>query len=243
MEKLTVVIPTGGRGQGMYPLTAGMPKALIPIGTKPMLIKILETFDPKIIGKIIIVADKYQPMIVDYVDAFKHNISIPIIHKKLFLPPPQQLIELKNELSNPFIVHFTDAITIKRIDWQAGYKKYIELKRKDDDISGLLYVTRDYPLTIGVVRQDPQNSDYVDKFFEKPTEVMDNFVNMAIALFDKNFIQEIDKKDINLFGESVPRSISKGKKFTYYEHPDWRHFQRMGDWVDNQTKFYSETSS
>lgn len=242
MKKLTVVIPTGGLGQGMYPLTAGMPKALIPIGTKPMLVRILETFDPKVIGKIIIVADKYLPMIKDYVNAFKCTVPIPIVYRKFFGPPPQQLIKLKNQLSNPFIVHFTDAITIKKVDWLGGYKKYRELKKKDIGVVGLLYVTKDYPLAIGIVRQDPQNSDYIDKFYEKPAGIMGNFINMAIALFDKKFISDIGKKDVNLFGDSVPRSISRGKKFTHYAHPDWRHFQRMGDWVDNQTKFYSGTT-
>lgn len=242
MKKLTVVIPTGGPGGGMYPLTAGMPKALIPIGTKPMLVRILETFDPKIIGKIILVADKYQPMIKDYIGAFEYKISIPIVYRKLFVPPPQQLLKLRGELSDPFIVHFTDVITTEKINWQGGYKKYTELKKNDDRISGLLYVTKDYPLAIGIVRQDPKNSNYIDKFFEKPAGVMGNFINMAVALFDKNFIQDIEKEDISLFGESVPHSISKGKKFTYYEHTDWKHFQRMGDWVDNQTEFYSNTT-
>ncbi len=241
MEKLTVVVPAGGPGGGMYPLTAGMPKALIPVGSKPMLIKILETFDPEVIGKVIIVADKYFSMIKDYIDAFKYQIPIHIKYKKLFLTPPQQLIALKDELSDPFIIHYTDIITDKKIDWKGGYEKFMKFSKKDKNILGLLYITKDYPLAIGVVGKDPENNEYIGKFFEKPAEVMGHFANMAVAILNKDFIEFIKKGDITLFGESIPRAIANGGKFTHFEHPDWKHFQRMGEWVDNQAKFYNKT--
>lgn len=240
MKKLTVIIPAGGPGGGMYPLTAGMPKSLIPVGSKPMLIQILEGLDPQVIGNIIIISDKYFPMIKDYVDAFSSSITIPITCKKLALTPPQQLIALQDELSDPFVIHYTDIITEHKIEWKRGYDKYLKLSKNDKNLLGLLYVTKSYPLAIGVVGKDPKNSEYIGRFFEKPAEVMGHFVNMAVAILSKDFIKHIKKDDITLFGESVPRAIAMGGKFTHLEHPDFKHFQRMGEWVDYQTEFYRQ---
>lgn len=237
VKRITVVIPAGGPGRGMYPLTAGMPKSLIPIKTKPLLIHILEALDPKVFDRAIIVADKYFPMVKDYVDAFKTKLPVEIVYKQLFVPPTLQLIELKDMLSDPFAIHFCDIITDK-IAWRKAYQRLLFLKEKDAKTLGILFASKHYGLPIGVIKTNPQSRDYIQEFIEKPETVMSNFVNMAVAIFDKKFIDYIQEDQISLFGESVPSAIKKGQRFAYQIHGDWHHYQRMADWIDTQAEYY-----
>lgn len=237
VKRMTVVIPAGGPGGGMYPLTAGMPKSLIPIKTKPMLIHILEALDPEVFDRAIIVADKYFPMVKEYVDAFKTKLPVEIAYKQLFVPPTLQLIELKEILSDPFAIHFNDVIT-GEIDWKKAYQKFLSFKEKDAKTSGLLFVSKSYGLPIGVVKVDPNSEDYIQEFIEKPATLMNNLVNMAVAIFDKEFIKHIEKDHLSLFGETVPSAIKNGQKFIYQIHGNWHHYQRMADWIDTQAKYY-----
>ena len=237
-DKITIVIPAGGPGQGMYPLTAGMPKSLIPIRTKPMLIHHLEALDPTVFKKVIIVGDKYFPMVKEYVDAFKSKTPIEIEYKQLFVPPTDQLRELKGELSDHFAIHFNDVVTGK-IEWKKAYQKFLKAKEKDKSVSGVLFVSREYGLPIGVIKVG-KSGEYIEEFIEKPHTILNNLVNMAVAIFDTSFIDYIEKDHINLFGESVPFAMKKGRKFLYQVHGNWHHYQRMADWVDTQTEFYKK---
>ena len=236
---MTVVIPAGGKGGGMYPFTAGMPKSLIPIDTKPMLVHILENFDPGVFEKIIIVGDTYFPMIKEYVSAFKHKTTIPIECIQIYEPPTRMLLKIKDRLSETFAIHYCDIVTGK-IAWKEGYERYIRTRETDPRLAGNMFVSQYYYLPIGIVRQDPQNEGYITEFVEKPEKIMRNFINMAVSIFDKSILQDIESSDESLYGESFPRSIAQGKKFIYQEHGKWYHFQRLGEWFDKQSEFYSK---
>ncbi len=241
MKKIDVIIPAGGPGGGMYPFTAGMPKSLIPIDDKPMLIHILENLDPNVFKRIIIVSDKFYPMIVEYVNAFKHKISIPIEFKQIFLPPTQTLLELRDELSDDFAIHYCDIITGK-IAWKDAYQNYLDKKKTEPELAGNLFVSKYYYLPIGIVRQDSKQPEYISEFVEKPERIMLNYVNMAVSIFSKKILDDIKPSHMSLYGESIPNSITKGKKFIYEEHGKWYHFQRIGEWFDNQHDFYENRS-
>ena len=67
---LVAVIPAGGLGGQMYPVTSGMPKALLPLDTKPLLIHILEQLDDSgIFAKCIIPCNEWHSMIENFVEA------------------------------------------------------------------------------------------------------------------------------------------------------------------------------
>lgn len=239
MKKITAVIPAGGKGGGMYPFTAGMPKSLIPIENKPMLVHILENLDPEVFNKIIIVGDTYFPMIQEYVGAFKHKTTIPIECIQVYEPPTRMLLQIKDKLSDTFAIHYCDIVTGK-IAWKNAYERYLKTQEIDPDLAGNLFVSQYYYLPIGVVRQDLKKDGYISEFEEKPDRIMRNFVNMAVSIFSKKVLENIQPADESFYGESIPRCISKGKRFLYQEHGRWYHFQRLGEWFDKQSEFYKE---
>jgi len=59
-----VVIPVGGKGGQMYPLTAAMPKTLLPIEGEPLLVRILRSLDVGIFHNALIVCNEYRPLMV-----------------------------------------------------------------------------------------------------------------------------------------------------------------------------------
>lgn len=212
MKKITAVIPAGGPGGGMYPFTVGMPKSLIPIDDKPMLVHILENFDPEVFSKIIVVSDKFFPMVSEFVNAFKYKIPIEIECIRIGEPPTRMLHSIQDKLTDDFAIHYCDIVTGK-IAWKKAYEKYLMLKKTDKNLCGNLFVSAYYYLPIGIVRQDMEKDGYISEFVEKPEKIMRNFVNMAVSIFNKKMLGDIDSSHESLYGESVPAAIKNGKIF------------------------------
>jgi len=156
-ERLTAIIPAGGPGSGLYPLTAGMPKSLLPINTKPMLVHILEGLDSKYFDRAIVVSDVFSPMVESYGKAFfpSPNLGdLKVEYRRIDKPPAQQILDLRDELSDPFVLHYCDVL-LGRVRWGSVLSNFRD--HRDDAggvYRGMLFATKMYRMNVGIARTE-----------------------------------------------------------------------------------------
>jgi NDP-sugar pyrophosphorylase family protein len=242
LKKLTAVIPIGGAGGQMSPLTAGQPKSLLPLGGLPILTHIINGLDPEVFDKVIIAYNWFEDQVQNYVSAAKNQVNISVEAFWTDRTPPQMLLELRGQLSDPFLIHYGDIILERNLDWQSIHDEFMNAQSKDSSLfMGLLLGSTHYEYEIGVIQIDRsgQRTRIVD-FTEKPGEMPgDRFANVAVAVLSHAFLTHIQPSDYDLFGQSLVAGLKKGSIFNIASRSvEWLHLQRTSDWVDAQDAYY-----
>lgn len=235
---LVVVIPAGGLGGQMYPVTSAMPKALIPINTKPLLVQLLHQLDrSSVFQKCIVACNEWYPMIRDYLDVFCSTMSIECECQKTDKLPPAFLRELLSQerLSDPFVLHYSD-VWITSIDWKWILQNYEHLKGKKG-IIGMLLVSRCFNYPVGIVYLDP-DGNLIREFKQKPQDIINGYANCAVAVLSKEFVEEyVDNGDVDVFDRAISKAQDKGR-LAGFEVAGWHHFQQIRDWLRAQNEYY-----
>ncbi|NIM17056.1 MAG: hypothetical protein GTO45_34065 [Candidatus Aminicenantes bacterium] len=258
-RKYSAVIPTGGKGGGMYPLTAGMPKALLPLDKLPLIVHILKYLDNSIFDKVIILCNDWKPMIESYVDSFKKSFDFKFEIIYRYLDEKRQpgnmvsefLSELINEgaeiISDPFLLHYSDVLINHRIDWEAIIEQYDfekkQFEKKHKKISAMLLASKSFEYPVGLIKTKSLNKT-IDKFEQKPKSLIftEYYANCAISFISKFFIQnhiKWEKPGLDIFDEWFKNALERKECITAYEIKSWYHFQHLGTWLDAQREHYS----
>lgn len=225
---ITVIIPTGGKGESMFPITSMIPKSLVPIGGKPMLLHIIDTFLPyrNILFNSVIVITRGDSPAIEYTlnqSRYEGFVHCRRIEKNV----PGALLELGHIIQNkPFLLHYND-ILIKGIDWKDVLANYTFL-RTQRAIIGLVVCSKYYPLGIGVI-EERQNL-LVKNFKEKPNFLVDSYANTGVSIFEPDFLNYINKRDKGIFEDSVKRVIKDKKEIGMYKIDKWYHVHDLKDY-------------
>jgi NDP-sugar pyrophosphorylase family protein len=237
--KLVAVIPAGGLGGQMYPVTSGMPKALLPVDDKPLLIQILKTLDKKVFRKCIILCDVWHKMIKNYLDVFQSQVQIEIecveTNKPLSLYLKDSL-ECEDKLSDPFLVHYCD-ILINNNDWEETIEVY-ERHKARKKITAMLLVSPVFNYSVGVVTTNAEEN-LVTNFDQKPQRIVAGYANCAVALLSRNFVDNYIKvDDSDIFDQAFVRVLKENKAIGIHKVGEWHHLQQIRDWLAVQKKYY-----
>lgn len=230
---IPVIIPAGGIAGGLHPISVGMPKSLFPVGTKPILHHIIckiET-EPKIFSKVIILTTRFSGMIEYYVKILDSNIPVKSRHILGKLP----ITIKKLRLRTAFMVHYSDIILEGKVNWR-GFLEYHKFMRRTQGVIGTLMVSRYYKLPVGRVVVDPEGT--IKAFVEKPDQTLEYHVNVAVSIFEPEFLIYIKAGDARLYGACIQRAMQARKKFAIFEHRAWKHIQTLTDWYEAQKEHF-----
>jgi len=231
--KLVAVIPTGGRASSMYPLSLGTPKTLLIINTKPMLHHILDSLEKNkdIFSRVIVLTSEFSATVEAAVEPYRPHVECKKIERNV----PAALLEMRDELQAPFLLHYNDVLT-DNIDWNDVYKHYIDLKRKHS-IIGMLLCSMYYPLRIGVITEGPPR--LVQNFEEKPDHLIGMYANTGTSVLDPAFLRHVRRRDRGIYEDSMKRALEQGEeKFGLYQIDKWWHVHSVNDYYDMQKKYY-----
>jgi len=244
---LAAVVLVGGRGSHLSPLTQGQPKALVPIGPKPLLAWIIEGLDPDIFTKVYVVGDRYEEMLSQHLSAFfprDFGKGQRIEFISLVGAPPRALTQLQDRdilpHDRPFLLHYGDILLARRTPWKEIYESY---RRRDSacaNFGGVLLSSKEYQYPVGVIKTRSTSLTIISDFQEKPTLITgDNtWVNCAVALLSPRFIKAVHPDDKTLFGETFNRAVETMEFRITEEGVTWLHVQQVSDWTDIQTAYH-----
>jgi NDP-sugar pyrophosphorylase family protein len=229
-RRIPVIIPAGGRGEGLYPMTYGMPKALLPTGTRPIIVRVIESLDPTIFGPIHVVAGEWLPMIEEYVKAFCPRVSVQYLEVK---SQCEVFWALRSKLRSTFLVHYCDVLPRNELPWEVIRSQYKALRKKYG-VGGMLLTSRHYRVHVGVVELDPLEPSLIRAFQEKPNGLVGADANIAVALFEPSLLDHVKESDRDLYGEVVQTAVKAGLQFGCWQVGEWDHVQTTQDWYEMQ---------
>ena len=113
-EKILKYIPTlimaGGEGTRMKPFTNILPKPLIPINDKPVIVHIMEKFKNQGVSNFIFTVNHKAEIIKAYFKELRNKDKIQFINEKLPLGTAGSLSVLQNKIKKSFFVINCDTI-------------------------------------------------------------------------------------------------------------------------------------
>jgi hypothetical protein len=260
---IDVVIPLGPSEKShieMFPLSMFIPKALVPIGVKPMLWRILENLQDLerfvTINRVHLIVQKNEDdrgaEILEYY--LKNCPNLPLFSKfHIALNSDVKLCDAISNLdlqSNHFLLHFDDIILKKGTYF---YKKFAAFHFEEENSNGILgslAYSCSYPLKVGLITRHERKGTRMSSLEEKPEKAFVHLlmkqgdiqrnvcINMAIGLFKAAFKERLKGLDNNLF---INISKMEGVSFGVFEHQeDWFHVNGIGDLIDQHVRnFYS----
>ncbi|MGH8249558.1 MAG: nucleotidyltransferase family protein [Steroidobacteraceae bacterium] len=201
-----VVLMAGGLGTRLHPLTNERPKALLPVGGKPILESILESFAEQGFKRIFLSVNYKAEMIrAHFGSGERWGIQIEYLVEERRLGTAGGLRLLPERPSAPVIVMNGDLLTRIRFD---SLLKFHEGQR-----SAATMAVRDYELTVpyGVVQLDQARIAAIE---EKPSRTF--FVNAGIYILDPEALDELPEGRICDMPELFNRVIAAGKTTAAY---------------------------
>jgi dTDP-glucose pyrophosphorylase len=232
LDKIRSVIPVdailmaGGKGERLKPLTDTIPKPMLKIGDKPIIVRNLERLATYGINNFHISVRHMAEQIEDGVKQYPiENSIIELIREENPLGTIGSVKLIKSFYNDTILLMNSDLLT--NINFQEFYKQFI------DSQSDMLVATIPYHVDIPYAIMDIDENNVVKSFKEKPRYTY--YSNAGIYLFKKeliNLIPDNEPFDATHFMEVV---IAKNKKLTSFPILDyWLDIGRIEDFYKAQ---------
>lgn len=211
---MKAVILAGGIGTRMRPLTYVVPKAMLPIGGKPLLehmVRYLREYD---ITEVIVCVAYLKTHIMDYFKDGK-NIGAKIRYAEAETPlgTAGQLKTAEKHVSDTFLAMNGDIITSLNLG------KLIDFHEKMRGVGTIALKKFEVQVPYGHVEIDAKSA--IKKFAEKPT--FSFLANAGIYILEPKIFNYISpNKAVSLERETFPTLLKTGEKLNgYYEEAYW----------------------
>jgi dTDP-glucose pyrophosphorylase len=201
-----VVLMAGGLGTRLQPLTHDCPKALLPVGGKPILETILESFAEQGFKRIFLSVNYKAEMIQAYFGSGERwGVQIDYLLEDQRLGTAGGLRLLPDRPAAPIIVMNGDLLT--RISFDSL------LKFHEAQGATATMAVRDYELRVpyGVVQLDKARIESIE---EKPSRTV--FVNAGIYILDPEALDQLPSGLVCDMPELFSRVIAAGKVTAAY---------------------------
>lgn len=204
--EMRVVIPAGGEGSRLFPYTDVIPKALLPVGGKPVIWWIIQSLRKHGFEDIIICINKRHTENFRY-ELRDYGENITLIENDRSLGSAGEILGAKDLLDDSFLMHYSDELTPVNLTELVGFHKV----RKTS--IGTLAVVKNVPLDVGLVELDGHR---VKQLVEKP--MLNRTAWAGIAVFEPeifDFIKIGDDFAMNVF----PKVLQDNKRLFAYQSP------------------------
>jgi len=200
-----VVIMAGGKGTRLDPFTKILPKPLIPLGERPIIEIIMESFSHYGFNRFIISLNYKGEMIKMYFSENPNNYCIEYIEEKDFLGTVGALALMEDKLQDTFIVSNCDVITDTNFD---GLLRFHKENKSDATILGVI---RHIKIPYGVLSM--QNGNLAE-ILEKPEYSF--IINSGIYVLEPDIVKLIEKGKPMDMTDLLVSAREKGLKVQVY---------------------------
>ncbi len=214
LRKIKAFILAGGEGARLKPLTESIPKAMIPVGYKPLLeynIRLLAKYG---ITDVNLLVGKLGDRIMQYFGHGWNGVELNYITEPEMLDTAGALFNAKNLIKGTFLVMNSDILTNIRlsdlIDFHNRNKNKaiatVAVINIDHYQQQMLNKAKDKAVftDYGVFQVDEENEHKVLKFNEKPAKNQQSgYINTGIYVFEPEIINYLDDSK----GKSLAKNI------------------------------------
>jgi NDP-sugar pyrophosphorylase family protein len=201
-------ILAAGLGTRLESLGLDVPKAMVPIGGKPLLQLHVETFREQGIRELIVNLHHLPEKITDHFgDGSRFGVRITYSYEPQLLGTAGAVKKMEAALRDEtFIVLYGDNLVRMR------FAPLLAFHRANDSIATMALYESAEPWTGGVVETD--EGGRVRRFVEKPKreEVTTNLISAGIYVFEPSVLDAIPAGQFSDFGKDIlPKLLAEGK--------------------------------
>ncbi len=212
IENLTnvVVIMAGGKGTRLDPFTRILPKPLIPIGTKPIIEIIMDTFSGYGLRSFIFTLNYKKEYIRMFLMENNFAYKIDFVEENLYMGTAGSLSLLKNKISETFIVSNCDIIL------NTDYCDVLRWHKCNNNMMTLIACHKEIKIPYGILEID---NGVLHRFVEKPS--YDVLINTGVYVLEPEVISLIPDNEYMDMNTLIDLTLKKGKVSVYPIHDGW----------------------
>ncbi|MHA1482014.1 MAG: nucleotidyltransferase family protein [Candidatus Heimdallarchaeaceae archaeon] len=229
LRKIKAFILAGGEGARLKPLTEAIPKAMIPVGYKPLLEYNLELISNSGITDVVLLIGKLGDRIMKHFGQNWNGLDISYVSESTMLDTAGAIHNAKNLVSGTFLVMNSDILTDINlshiIDFHKNQRKesiatmcgvgvndYYQLMGKASDKG----IFADY----GVFYMDNQANNRITKFEELPTKAQQSgYINTGIYVFEPDIMDYLVDSEGKSISSNIIPALIKDRKLQGYICP------------------------
>jgi NDP-sugar pyrophosphorylase family protein len=233
---INVYIPAAGYGGREF--SANFPKALYPIGDRPMLFHVINALNGERFNRIVCLNRRqYLPELTSYLVSreFPAQVSCLVTDKEAW---PQAIAD--HQPRSTFLVQLSDVILWLPGDesedaLQERWREVVrEHQRKiSENYLGTLIISPYYRISAGKVEIEGNNAIKVveeNPMGHNPMGQMVSYINTGTALLEPAILDYVESSDKSLLGEAIRRAMQDNKKFGAFIWGKWYHILNPNDW-------------
>lgn len=148
----SLVIMAGGKGTRLYPYTQILPKALIPIGDKPITDHIIEHFARYGVRDVHMVLNHKKSMIKAYYHEERQDLQVSFVEEERFLGTGGGISLLKGMIHDTFFLSNCDCLL------DADYACMMDFHRENKNAATMIVSNKAVQIPYGVVDIDQHGS-------------------------------------------------------------------------------------
>jgi glucose-1-phosphate cytidylyltransferase len=215
---MQVIILAGGRGTRAYPFTEYLPKPMMPVGGKPILVQIMLLFAAQGHREFVISIGHRKEVILDYFAHKSNDLDITLVDTGEEADTAQRIFHCRHLLRDQFMATYGDGLCDVPLD------KLIAFHNAHAGMATLTSV----PLQSQYGTVESDGTGRVTGFREKP-RLRDHWINAGFFVMDKSVFGHWEGD--NLERQIFPRLLDKELLYTY-RHDGF--FKSMDTYKDQQ---------
>lgn len=206
-DGVDTVIMAGGLGKRLYPYTKVLPKALIPIGEKPILTHVIDKFKGFGCSSFHLIVNHKRNLIKAYYAEEDIDCALYYYNETTPLGPAGGLSMLRGKMTQPFFLSNCDIIV------DADYAEIYDFHRREQNVITVVGALREVEVPYGVIRVEGSGSA-IKSIDEKPSQLY--LANSGVYIFNPEVLDVIEENTFLLTTDLITRFINAGRKVGVY---------------------------
>lgn len=226
LPSISVVIMAGGKGTRLKPITNIIPKPLIPLGEKPIVEWIIDSFHKVGVKNFYLTVNYKKEMIKGYFDNIERNYVLDYFVEDKPLGTAGSLHLLKNDINSTFFVTNCD-ILIKD-----DYSEMLEYHKKNGNELTAICAVKHFEIPYGTMEFG--ENGVLKSLKEKPE--YNFFINAGMYILEPHLLDEIPENEFFHITTLMEKIITRKGKVGVFPVSE-------GSWMDiGQWDEYNKTS-
>ena len=206
-DGVETVIMAGGLGKRLYPYTKVLPKALIPIGDKPILTHVIDKFKAFGCRKFHLIVNHKRNLIKAYYAEEDPGCQLVYHDEETPLGPAGGLCYVKGLMDRAFFLSNCDILV------DADYAEIYAFHKREGNLITAVGALRQVEVPYGVIEIEGSGSS-IKAISEKPTSTY--LANVGVYVLEPTVLDDVEDQKVLLITDLISRYIREGKKVGVY---------------------------
>ncbi len=216
---MKAVLLVGGMGTRLRPLTYRIPKPLVPVMGKPLIMHVIDSI-PSEVDEVIVPIGYMRDVMEEYLKAHPPGRRITLVDEPEPLGTGGAVKNVEDCIDGQFLVINGDVIT------SLDVASFVKFHRAKGGIASISLWPVDDPSPFGVAQLDDEAR--ITRFQEKPKreDAFSNLINAGAYALEREVLDHIGEGFVSMEREVFPKLLDKGMYG----------YQFDGHWVDCGTR-------